>query len=278
MKIKIYIVTYNNAEDINNNLRMLLDSDLSGHEVEINVINNHSNLHIKEEYLERINILHNTLRPDFSTGHLSRNWNQAIINGFKDLNEPDCDILIHTQDDVVWSKDWLKHTIEVHKKYTFFSGQVGDAFCSYTAEGVKNIGLWDERFCNIMYQEFDYFLRALLYNREKSSINSYVYMPVTGERKIDLLLNPIEDIEKKFPRRPDRNLEREAAHTKSGRWIKQSKLLFREKWGIQHPRPVFQDNAKIGKPSVKNFIYYPYFEKDIYELDKKNYVADLSKK
>jgi hypothetical protein len=92
MKIKQYIVTYNNSLQINNCLDSIF-SKLSEEELsvlEIYIINNHSNLEINKEYLNNITILNNDLRPDFSTGHLSRNWNQAIINGFKSLKNPFC--------------------------------------------------------------------------------------------------------------------------------------------------------------------------------------------
>ena len=52
---------------------------------------------------------------------------------------------------------------------------------------------------NRMPAEYDYFLRAYLYNKDKSSINSYLYKE-NGERYNDILLNPIAEIEKKFPR------------------------------------------------------------------------------
>ena len=275
MKIKIYIVTYNNKVDINNNLNTLFNSNFNNNNVEVNIINNHSTFNIDSKYKSKVNILHNTLRPDFSNGHLSRNWNQAIINGFKDLNNPDCDILIHCQDDLLWSKDWLSYLIKTHEKYSFFTGQVGDTFCSYTPEAVKNIGLWDERFCHIQYQEFDYFLRALLHNKDKTSINSYVYLPKTQDKITDLLLNPIpiSDLDNYFPRRPDRNEFRENQHIKSGKWVNHAKLLFSKKWGIPHPRPVFLKGANIGKPTIKNYIFYPYFEKDIYNLKEKNYLV-----
>ena len=277
-KVKIYIVTYKNEIDINNNLQSLFESNFGNNDVEVNIINNHSEFKMDSKFDSKCNVIHNTLRPDFSNGHLSRNWNQALINGFEDLNNPACDIVIHCQDDLLWSKNWLDYLIGVHENFTFFTGQVGDAMCSYTPEAVKHIGLWDERFCSIVYQEFDYFLRALLYNRTKSSINSYVYLPNTEDKITDLLLNPIpiSDLDKHFPRRPDRNELREVEHSKSGRWMKQAKLIFFKKWGIPHPRPVFFNKETIGNPRIPNHIFYPYFEKDIYNLVEKNYLVDLS--
>jgi hypothetical protein len=89
------------------------------------------------------------------------------------------------------------------------------------------------------------------------------------------LLNPISssELDLHFPRRPDRNEFREAEHARSSKWIYHAKLLFKQKWGIDHPRRVFREGGSIGKGSIKNYIYYPYFEKDIYDLKGKNYLV-----
>ncbi len=268
MKIKIYIVTYKNSIDLNNNLKSLFSSNLNGKNLKINIINNHSDFHLSNKYINRVNILHNTLRPDFSTGHLSRNWNQAIINGFKDLNNPDCDILIHCQDDILWSKDWLSKLIEIHKKYTFFTGQAGDAICSYTPEAVKNIGLWDERFCSIGFHEMEYFTRAYLYNGNKSTINA-------GTNKHNIL----HDIQQYFPYRPNRNEIREKEHVRSSIFHTLNWKLLTDKWFDNtpniEPKDYWNTFKKIGRKhsKLKNYLTYPYFEKDIYNLKEKNYLT-----
>jgi len=107
MKTKLYIVTYNNNEILNNwALKTLFESDFPIDNSDIYIINNHTNIYIEPQYEDKIKILNNDLRPDFSTGHLSRNWNQAIINGFKNLNEPDCDLVIACQNDTKFCKNW----------------------------------------------------------------------------------------------------------------------------------------------------------------------------
>ena len=268
MKIKIYIVTYKNSIDLNNNLKSLFSSNLNGKNLKINIINNHSDFHLSNKNINRLNILHNTLRPDFSTGHLTRNWNQAIINGFKDLNNPDCDILIHCQDDILWSKDWLSKLIEIHKKYTFFTGQAGDAICSYTPEAVKNIGLWDERFCSIGFHEMEYFTRAYLYNGNKSTINA-------GTNKHNIL----HDIQQYFPYRPNRNEIREKEHVRSSIFHTLNWKLLTDKWFDNtpniEPKDYWNTFKKIGRKhsKLKNYLTYPYFEKDIYNLKEKNYLT-----
>jgi hypothetical protein len=140
LKFKLYIVTYRNPGDLAKNLATLFASDLMQYEYEINIINNHSEFSLPEEFIGRVNVLHNSLRADFSKGHLARNWNQAIINGFRDLKNPDCDILVHCQDDTNFMADWATHTINLHKKYSFVTYGWGDNFCSYTADAVRFMG------------------------------------------------------------------------------------------------------------------------------------------
>ena len=113
------------------------------------------------------------MRPDFSTGHLSRNWNQAIIHGFKNLQNPDCDILIHSQNDVKFYKGWLEKIIKLHKTFDFFATGAGDCFCSYTPDAIRKVGIWDERYCGIGFQEADYFVRSVFHNPNKTCINDY---------------------------------------------------------------------------------------------------------
>ena len=141
MKIKQYIVTYNNEKQINNCLNSIF-TQLSDEELnilEVNVINNHSDLSINKEFLTKIKILNNDLRPDFSTGHLSRSWNQAIINGFRDLKKPDCDILITNQDDTKFTKNYINKTLELHQTFDLLQFGWGDNFVSYNINAIKKL-------------------------------------------------------------------------------------------------------------------------------------------
>jgi hypothetical protein len=166
--ISIYIVTYRSRVDLNNNIASIL---ASGADVRINVINNHSEFFLEPKHEKAVTVLHNNLRPNFSLGHLARNWNQSLLHGFQDLRNPASDIVITVQDDVIFKSNWLPNLLDLHRRYSFITMGGGDAFCSYLPEAVRKIGMWDERFCSIGYQEGDYFLRALIYNRENSSIN-----------------------------------------------------------------------------------------------------------
>jgi hypothetical protein len=150
MKIKVFIVTYN-CDLIYDNIRSLLSSDLVNYDYSINIIDNYCENNDLIDFCKdnNINLFENKLRPSFSTGHLSRSWNQCIINGFKDLNNPDCDILVLCQDDNLFLSSWCSELISHHDTYEFISMGGGDQFHSYKPEHIKKVGLWDERFCNI---------------------------------------------------------------------------------------------------------------------------------
>ncbi len=261
MKIKLFIVTYNNSADLNNNLRSLLNSDLLNCNLSITIINNHSNFFLDKDF-DFVQVLNNTTRPDFSTGHLSRNWNECIVNGFKDLNDPDCDVLIHCQDDSIFTHDWLTYLLNLHKKYDFVQMGVGDNFCSYLPSAIKNIGLWDERFCGIGYQEADYFLRALIYNKEKTCLNDYQH---------GRLINNIDYCFCSRAMEPDIFSDH---HKKSLEYHNISKLIFDKKWPGLNAN-YWTDDMMLNLPEtsfIDNYIYYPYFEKNIDNLINKRYV------
>lgn len=256
-RIKIFIVTYKNSELLNQCVDSIFfnlnESELSN--VQIFIINNHSEFELSEKYKDRVTVLHNNLRPDFSTGHLSRNWNQAIINGFADLNNPHCDILVTCQEDTVFSNHFVTKIIKLHEKYDLVTYGGGDNYVSYTPNAVKRIGLWDERFCGIGFQEKDYFIRAIKYHPEKSSINDYfhevVHNPIEGQ------LSPIKIIENGFERMDENHLTASDFHVVS------AQMLFL-KWG---PLPKnYISLLENLDPKLPSFVMYPYFEKDVETL------------
>ena len=89
-KMKIYIMTYKRCNVLNDTLEKLFNSDFSKVlNTEVNIINNHSEFYIRDEFKDRVNVLHNVLRPDWSNGNISENYNQAFINGVIDLKKLD---------------------------------------------------------------------------------------------------------------------------------------------------------------------------------------------
>lgn len=290
--ISIYIVTYRSPVDLNNNIGSILES---GADVRINVINNHSEFFLEPKHEKAVTVLHNNLRPDFSTGHLARNWNQALLHGFRDLRDPASDIVVTVQDDVIFKPDWLYRLIDLHRRYSFITMGGGDAFCSYLPEAVRRIGLWDERFCNIGFQEADYFLRALIYNRERSSINDPMHGRLHNavEGNAVTPLRPHLDSNNETEREemkgmeeeeikradsmliamPRMSMHRKKAQRASMRFHTLTRQFFEHKWGVSPVGGWTVEHYAVRKSLVPNYITYPYFEKDIENLREKNYVV-----
>ena len=260
MKIKIYIVTYDNDEILNKNLSFLYQSDLQKFNFQIFIINNYGILNDFENY-ENLYVLNNTLRPDFSNGHLSRNWNQALINGFKDLNNPDADLVILMQNDTYVLNNCFSNLVDLVSKYDFIQLGAGDQLMCFTPEAVRKIGIFDERFCSIAFQEADYFLTAFILHRDKISINDTVHKR---------LYNQITDVHKNYIQKV--YSENKKHHV--SKWHTYNYQLFINKWG-QEPES-WQQNLlnnleKSINPLIKRYFFYPYFEKDITTLKEQNY-------
>jgi len=266
MNIKFYIITYNNNTILNDwILKSLHESDYDRKNVQVFVINNHSNININNEYKSFVTLLNNSLRPDFSTGHLARNHNQAIINGFKNLKNPECDVVVSCQNDTVLRKDWYQSLTEIMKKYTYFSDDAGDQFQAFKSDGVRNIGLYDERFCNIGHQEADYFLRAYLYNKDYSSINDYCHNRIHNPVNKQIIQNT-----------PTGGAREEKYHLDSMKHHPLSDKVFHAKWGDHVVTYNWTDNKQystVTECKLKNHIYYPYFELDVIDLVGKNYLV-----
>jgi len=268
MKIKIFITTYNNIDDVNNCVKSLLDSDVTKENYEINVLNNHTNFIC---HYPLVKVYNNQTRPDFSTGHLSRTWNQCIINGFKDISSPDCDILVTLQDDVILKPNWFSLILPHIQKYSFMEVGGGDIMCVYTPKAIYNVGLWDERFCNIGYQEADYFLRQLVYNPDIVSINDYchsrVHNPIYASSRA-------REIDNEFLRVPAKNSTRVANSNLSLAYHGHSENMFRSKWSVPPENwNVESILNNIKTPNVNSYVLYPYFE---YKLNT-NRLRDMQK-
>ena len=116
--IKIYIVTYRRTEILNKTLDTLFNkTDFpSIQNTEVNIINNHSEFSIEDRFKDRVNVIHNNARPDWDTGNLARNWNQALVHGFVDLNNPDSKIVVTMQNDIVLDSNWATNLLKMHQK------------------------------------------------------------------------------------------------------------------------------------------------------------------
>jgi hypothetical protein len=276
MKIKVYFITYNNDNELNSTLKSFLRSGITKFNYEVTVINNASDRPIQLNIPIDVKIVNNMTRPTFSTGHLSRNWNECLIDGFKDVDNPDSDIVMLCQNDVLFHTNSIEQVVNSHNKYSFISSGAGDAFHSYTVDAIKNVGLWDERFCNIGWQDCDYFLRQMIYNRSGSSINDTphgrVHNPVNYQ---------IVDTSKEtgFDRK-------DINHMNSIRYHEVSMKTFIMKWGFGIPgmnwaSPMTEYNGPFETalditPDIvvksPQWITYPFFECKIPNLKEKNYI------
>jgi hypothetical protein len=277
--IKIYIVTYRRKEVLNKTLDILFNkTDFSSiPNTEVNIINNHSEFEINEEYVNKVNVIHNNARPDWDTGNLARNWNQALVHGFKDLNNPDCKIVTTMQNDIVLNKNWATNLLKMHQNNTFITGQLGDNIISYRPEAVKKIGLWDERFVTPANKESDYYIRALILNKDKSIINDKVHRRVwNNEEALELDTSEYQGGESTW------RAEKSNNNSKEG-WYHTSQIFYwkwKDTWKKQPSyngwltnwSKEFVDNPPT-LPKVPNFIQYYYFEKDIETLKQQNYVG-----
>lgn len=264
-KIKQFIVTYKNKFRLEKCLKSLFES-LEENQLsflEIYVVNNHSEFDLDPHLESKVKVLHNNLRPDFSTGHLARSWNQCIINGFKSILNPDCDILITNQDDVEFEKGYITELIRLHENYDLIQAGKGDSLMSYKISAIERVGLFDERFCTITFQEFDYYIRSIIHNYEKTSIN---------DRYHNMIVNPINDL--RILKDTESGFERqEKYHIDSDVYRHICSHLFEKKWS-QFWYTIFinQELRFKLKPLITSFVYYPYFERYVLSLKDQKYV------
>lgn len=264
MKIKIFIVTWQDEKALHNNLLTLFEGFqfVEDENIDVNIINNHTNFKISPNFAEHVNVIHNRATPDFATAMLARMWNTALIHGFKNLNQPDCDIVVTAQDDTIWNYNWIPNLKKVMKDHTFYADDAGDLVCAYKPEAVKRIGMWDERF-HYGFGEADYFLRAIKYNADKSSINDFAHARVW---------NPTLHLAKRPE--PDDNRYDEQSRSHQYRGLSWANFLY--KWRYSEMEGRWPDNIEemvLTTPTIPSTILYPYFEMDVENLKEKGYIV-----
>lgn len=270
VKVRHFIVTYNNDKILHESLVSIFDhlTDEQSEKLEVYIINNHSNFNIDPSFSDRVKVLHNQVRPDISTGHLSRNWNEALVNGFKNLLNPECDIVITSQNDALMKPNYVDQVIKNHfdNDLSFIAYGPGDACCSYTAEGVRKIGLWDEKFSNIGYQEYDYFMRAFIFNK-KSSLNDHHHHSVFNPLPPECIISSSNGTG---------HSRGEESHRASMRFHGNSRFMFTEKWG-KSPESGLGNLGETDKlrPLIPSYVSYPYFECDVETLAEQKYIYQL---
>lgn len=263
--IRVFIVTYNSPDTVHENLRTFFASQgVDGVKCQINIINNHPNFTLAPEFHDMVLVHDNSFRLKTSVGHLSRDYNSALMMGFEDLSAPKCHQVLIVHDDVVWHPDWLPKLMSIHadQKYTFYTGNFGCSFMSFKPEAVRRVGLFDERFCNIGFHEADYFLRQLMYNRENSSINDDTHGRV---------VNPTTVLFDHPPYTPNKVDSRE----ESSLYHCVSRNIFADKWNLYPDR--WAENGVLDNPPthplIPSYLHYPKFEFGVYKknLDAQKY-------
>ena len=262
IKTSLWIVTYKNPLDLEKNLESLFEHHNPDiFDMTVNIINNNTNFYINPKYEDKVKVWHNVLRPDNSVGHLGRNWNEAILAGIGDLNNPQCELLITSQDDVIWLPNWCETMNDAHKKYSFITQGNGDTVVSYLPEAIKKVGLWDERFSPSFYAEGDYFLRSLIWNKEKSSINDYWHGRVH---------NPLEKIAIEAP-----PITTESRATAKFETLTKAAFPWAVWWLKWNVSPTNWTEELIDNPPtstlIPSIVMYPHFEINIEDIEKKNY-------
>lgn len=278
MKIQVWILTWNNQKDLNEGLGYFFQSSAASqtrHEISVNVINNHSNFSLDNEFSPYVEVWHNTLRPDFSTGHITRDWNHALVNGFQNLKNPACDWVVVAHDDTWWGKNWLEifEDAVLSKGYNFIAAGLGDNILLFTPQAVRRIGLMDERFCTLGFYEHDYFFRAALYNGAHSSINDKWHM-IDGEPLSAYEWNPLPDRDAILQRPPVNEL-RYAEQMRAKHTVQHlGREMFFHKWGVVQERSSIRTmlSKQITQPLIHSYMNYPYFERDIETLVEQKYL------
>jgi hypothetical protein len=172
MKIKIYIVTYKKNDILNRNIRSLYAATRDMNGIDVTVLANHPDVALESENRHKnLRVVINATRMPHAWGHLSQDWNYALLDAFKRHDNPDSvDWAILAQNDVEWVDGW-DEWVRNNKEYDFVSQPRGDQCLLFNIEAVRTIGFFDENFATILYQEIDYFVRAVMENPSRISIN-----------------------------------------------------------------------------------------------------------
>lgn len=263
MKVRQYIVTYKNPIVLHDCLESIFKglSDEELNMLEIHILNNHSRFVIDKSFEKRVTIHHNVLRPDTSTGHLSRDWNTGLVHGFQDLQKPACDIVILNQHDVQFKPNYIRTLIKLHQRYDLVHFGLGDSFMSFTPRMVKRIGLFDERFNGIGFQEEDYFIRAKMWHGDKVSINYSMWDHYTNKHLP--LHNPVEPHENVLQDTFNGYHRGDADHFKSMQNHAYGHIVLWQKW-------INPNREKT--PGIPSWIMYPYFECHVETLVEQRYM------
>jgi len=275
-KIRLFIITYKRNDILSETIDYILNSDfMTVCDGEIYVISNHTSTKLKEEHKDKVKIIKNEGRPDWSNGNLSESWNQAIVHGFHDLSKPKCDYVVGFQNDAICDKNWCSNLIKLHESFDYVQGRYGDNIISFSPEHIKKVGLYDERFCGIQYHFADYIIRSIQNNRERTYVDDIMHrITFNNNPSLTLDVPGNRNINEDLKRRPDDGEQSIIwQNSRTGIYPRHAWNYFLYKWGGTHPKSLsrdtwtqnwtedFKNNIPTGQK--KEFVRYPYFEKDI---------------
>ena len=187
LDFRVVIATFRRHDITNALLAELFASDLTNFTFEVVVFsNNVAAPFVPDARLprERLAVIH-TARSPVSWGQLVRDWNSALILGFQDLDAPISEVVVVIQGDELVQRGWARALWDAHHAdgLIFFTAGAGDALLSWTAAGVKSIGIFDEFFGGgAGLHEADYFLRAVIAAPASISINDVHHVREHGAR------------------------------------------------------------------------------------------------
>lgn len=290
--IRLFIITYDRPKALDETLTTLFSTDfahLPEKDRQVWIINNHPHFSLNDRYVDRVKVLHNQTRSPNSCGNLSENYNQALIWGFESLTSPACDQVVHIQDDCELDSFWYSNLRIMHKRYSFIVGSFGDNIVSYLPEAVRKVGLWDENFCGIQHKEADYWIRALIWNKDKSMIGDTMHnrgLNCDEMLPLDIVgCRNIKQVDGKLKRGQDdehhAGIKRQAVKANEilrayfykkwfGTW-KHELPRDLEGWLVNWPEEFVANPPKYPRWHLTPF-RYPWFEVGIENLEGKGYV------
>lgn len=263
MKIRVYIVTYKRNDVLNQNLKSLFNTVKNPKNIEITVLAKHPSVKIeKENNKENLRVVLNTTRMPHAWGNLARDWNFCILDCFKTSDNPDnVDWLVLAQNDVTWIDGWDVWLIN-NKNFDFVSQPKGDQAIALNIDAINKVGFFDECLTTLHFHEIDYFIRCILYNEERSSIND-------NHKKYFLSCNEVGNVLTNTTSQGINNKD-ETLHNKSN-W-QTSKDYLCKKWNIDY-KNLSLDYIKRNREKLiehhSEINWYPFF------WETKNYKQQL---
>ncbi len=192
-------MTHNRPTLLNETLHHLFDKtdfkDFSNaYETEVFVINDHPKFQLDEDLMGKVGRMH-LVRPPWMISNLAETHNRILVCGFGSLAVPQSEYVVHIHDDTFLHEHWVASLMDLHTEFSFVVGNLGDGIVSYTAEAVKRIGMWDEHFVGIQHKEADYYIRALQWNKEQSTVSDKLHCRFINpvDTGLGLSLNISED-------------------------------------------------------------------------------------